>query len=85
MICFESVAEIFDGHLADRKVPPGTNTRSLGTVADVRLNRLEVDDRYERRTLRLDFEDPTGKAYTRLPVNDLAFLGFFKEQEISAL
>jgi len=85
MICFESVAEIFDGHLADRKVPPGTNTRSLGTVADVRLNRLEVDDRYERRTLRLDFEDATGKTYARLPVNDLAFLGFFKEQEISAL
>ena len=84
-ICFKSVSEIFDGHLENRNVPPGTNTRSIGTVADVRLNRLEIDDRFERRTLRMDFEDATGKAYARLPVNDLAFLGFFKEQEISAL
>ena len=84
-ICFESVAEIFDGHLADRKVPPGAKTRSLGTVAGVRLNRLEVDDRFGRRTLRLNFEDGAGEAYMRLPVNDLAFRGFFKEQESSAL
>lgn len=84
-ICFASVAEIFDGHLAERVVPPGANTRSLGTIADVQINRIEVDDRYERRTLRMSFEDATGEAYERLPVNDLAFLGFFREQDNNAL
>ena len=84
-ICFKSVSEIFDGHLENRNVPPGTNTRSLGTVADVRLNRLEIDDRFERRTLRMDFEDATGEAYKRFPVNDLAFRGFFQEHESGAL
>jgi hypothetical protein len=85
MICFESVERIFDGHLADRKVPPGANTRSLGTIADVRPIKLEVDDRFERQTLRLDFQDAAGHTYKRLPVNDLAFRGFFRQHEDSAL
>ena len=76
---FESVEELFDGHLEDRKVAPGTDTRSLGTISDVEVLSLSIDDRYDRRTYRMDFRDAAGAQYQRFPVNDLAFRAFFEE------
>ncbi len=74
----ESVQAIFDGNLQERRVAPGTHTRSLGTISGVTILNLDVDTRYDRRTvLRMDFEDASGEVHTRFPVNDLAFRGMF--------
>ena len=76
----ESVHAIFDDNLKERRVAPGTQTRSLGTIGGVTILDLNVDTRYERRTvLRMDFEDASGEVYTRFPVNDLAFRGMFSQ------
>ena len=83
--CFPSVAEIFDGHMeGDRTVPPNARTRSLGTVKDVRVLKVRIEDSYDRRQFRLDFLDPTGKSYHRFPINDLAFRSAL-QQNIEAL
>ena len=95
-ISFGSVAEMFDGHLeASRRVAPGAPTRSLGTLADVELEGVTIDDRYDRRRFRLDFVDPSGKQYVNYPINDLAFRGYgasltgegidYREVEIAAM
>ena len=71
---FGSVEDVFDGYLeGGRRVPPGARTRSLGTVADIRILAVKVDDTYGRLQFRLDFADATGRRYWRYPVNDLAF------------
>ena len=72
--CFGSVDEVFDGYLeGDRRVPPDTNTRSLGTLCGTKALDVWVDDRYDRQQFRLDFEDAGGKLHSGYPVNDLAF------------
>ena len=74
----ESVQSIFDDNLKERRVAPGTQTRSLGTIGGVTILDLNVDTRYDRRTvLRIDFEDASGEVHTRFPVNDLAFRRMF--------
>ena len=74
----ESVQSIFDGNMKERRVAPGTQTRSLGTIGGVTILGLNVDTRYDRRTvLRIDFEDASGEVHTRFPVNDLAFRRMF--------
>ncbi len=76
----ESVQAIFDHNLKERRVAPGTQTRSLGTIGGVTILDLNVDTRYDRRTvLRMDFEDALGEVHTRFPVNDLAFRGMFSQ------
>ena len=76
----ESVQAIFDGNLKERQVVPGTQTRSLGTVGGVTILNLDVDKRYDRRTvLRMDFRDASGEVHERFPVNDLAFRGMFSQ------
>lgn len=76
----ESVQGIFDGNLKERQVAPGTLTRSLGTIGNVKILNLDVDTRYDRRTvLRLDFKDASGEVYSKFPVNDLAFRGMFSQ------
>ncbi len=71
---FASVADIFDGYLeGGRRVPPTSKTRSMGTIGNVRILGVEVDDSYGRRQYRLSFQDSSGRAYDRFPVNDLAF------------
>ena len=72
---FQSVQDIFDGKLVDRRVTPGAMTRSLGTVKEVKVSDLRADSRYDRISWRLDFEDESGEVHTRFPVNDLAFRG----------
>lgn len=72
--CFDSVDEIFDGHLeGDRRVPADADTRSLGTLCNPTAADVWVDDRYGRQQFRLDFEDASSKIYSGYPVNDLAF------------
>ena len=76
----ESVQAIFDDNLKERRVAPGTQTRSLGTIGGVTTLDLNVDTRYDRRTvLRMDFEDASGEVHKRFPVNDLAFRGMFSQ------
>ena len=76
----ESVQSIFDHNLKERRVAPGTQTRSLGTIGGVKILNLNVDTRYDRRiVLRMDFEDASGEVHTRFPVNDLAFRGMFSQ------
>ncbi len=77
--CSPSVADVFDGYLEGRRVPPGARTRSLGTVRDARILNLAVDDRFNRRQFRVDFIDPTEQTYARYPINDLAFRGYFQK------
>ena len=72
--CFPSVAKMFDGYLENgRRVPPDAKTRSLGTIGDVDVIKVSVDDSFDRRRGRLDFSDPNRQYYRRYPVNDLAF------------
>lgn len=76
----ESVQGIFNGNLKERQVAPGTQTCSLGTIGCVKILNLDVDTRYDRRTvLRMDFSDASGGVHTRFPVNDLAFRGMFSQ------
>lgn len=69
-----AVADVFDGHLEEgRRVQPGAPTRSLGTVEGARIERIHVDDTWDRRQYRADFVDGAGVRYEGWPVNDLAF------------
>ena len=80
--CFPSVADIFDGHLeGGRRVSPGTETRSLGTISDIRILNADVNPWGK---FCLGFVDASGKAYLDLPVNDLSFQAYFRNS-ISSL
>ena len=69
-----AVADVFDGHLEEgRRVQPGAPTRSLGTIKGARIERIHVDDSWDRRQYRADFVDGSGVRYEGWPVNDLAF------------
>ena len=69
-----AVADVFDGHLEEgRRVNPGAPTKSLGTIEGARIERIHVDDSWDRRQYRADFVDGSGVRYERWPVNDLAF------------
>ena len=78
-ISFGSVSEVFDGKLEGRRVAPGTQTRSLGTIKNVEILELHSDSRYDKLALRIDFRDESGAVYEGWPVNDLAFRGMFNE------
>lgn len=73
----DSVQAIFDGNLKERRVPPGTQTRSLGTIGGVSILDLRVDSRFDKTALRMSFEDASGELHSDFPVNDLAFRGFY--------
>ena len=76
--CSPNLADIFDGYLEhNRRVPPGSNTRSLGTIADVEIDDVFVDESFNKRRIKLDFVDSSGELYSNLPVNDLAFIAYF--------
>ena len=71
---FPSVEDVFDGLLEEgRRLPPGSHTRSLGTVNGARIERIHIDDSWGRRQYRTDFIDGAGVRYEGWPVNDLAF------------
>ena len=52
---------------------PGAGTRSLGTIADVNIQGVDIDNYKGRRKFRLTFTDASGKTYLNLPINDLTF------------
>ena len=76
---FHSVQDVFDGTLEERRVAPGTETRSLGTIKNVTVLDIQPDGRFERVSVRMDFRDESGEEYRRFPVNDLAFRGLFSQ------
>ena len=72
--CSADVSAMFDGHLIEgRYVPPGSRTRSLGTVGDVEVEYVSVSDEPDRRRYRISFRDGATSRYLRVPVNDLTF------------
>ena len=78
-ISYGSVQDVFDGYLSERRVQPGTDTRSLGTIKNVNVQNITAEQRQDRLTFRMDFEDESGELHERFPVNDLAFRGLFDE------
>lgn len=74
---FPSIDTMFDGVLVGgRRVPPGSATRSLGTIADAEIEEIYVDS-YNDSKFRLNLIDPSGDRYIKLPINDLAFIAYF--------
>ena len=72
--CAANVSAMFDGHLTEgRYVPPGSGTRSLGTIRDVKVEYVSVSDEPDRRRYRMSFRDGAKSRYLRVPVNDLTF------------
>ena len=68
------IEALFDGLLRDgRRVPPDSFTKSLGTIADVTVYEVFVDESQGRRQFRMNFTDSMGTIYERYPINDLAF------------
>ena len=74
-ISYGSVQDVFDGNLRERRVQPGTDTRSLGTIKNVDVQNIAAEQRQDRLTFRMDFQDESGDLHQRFPVNDLAFRG----------
>ena len=74
-ISYVSVQDVFDGSLSGRRVQPGTDTRSLGTIKNVNVKCIKAERRHDRPTFRMDFEDESGELHERFPVNDLSFRG----------
>ena len=72
--------DVFDGNLNERRVAPGAQTRSLGTIGNVTILNLSAETRRDGRTvLRMKFEDASGAVHSRFPVNDLAFRRMFSQ------
>ncbi|HUU64434.1 MAG TPA: hypothetical protein VMX96_11065 [Dehalococcoidia bacterium] len=73
-ISFRSVQDIYDDYLKeDRWVEPGTNTRSLGTVSQIQVISVNLQERSGERRYRLYFTDQTGHQYDNVTISDLAF------------
>ena len=49
----------------------------MGTIGDVKVLNLDVDTRYDKVSLRLDFTDASGDTHHGFPVNDLALRGMY--------
>jgi hypothetical protein len=72
-----SVADIYDGLLQKpHKVEPGARTRSLGTVTDVQILGIFIEQRGSKREHRISFMDSSGCRYDRVIINDLMFRAF---------
>ena len=71
---FPDVAAVFKGFVeGGRRALPGTGSRSRGTIENVRVQRVTIDNSYGRQQFRMDFADDSGQTYRRFPINDLAF------------
>jgi hypothetical protein len=72
-----SVADIYDGLLQKPHwVEPGARTRSLGTVTDVQILGIFIEQRGSKREHRISFMDSSGCRYDRVIINDLMFRTF---------
>ncbi len=83
LVCttFPSVSDIFDGFIRNgRFVPPGSETRSLGTIIPISSSiELRIEDP-EKPALRLSFRDQSEARYVRWAVNDLALATYVTER-----
>jgi len=71
---FRSVQDIFYACLQeDRWVEPGANTRSLGTVSQIQVISVNLQEQSGERRYRLYFTDQTGHQYDNVTISDLAF------------
>ena len=74
---FRSVQDIYDGCLREgRWVEPGANTRSLGTVAQIQVTSVNLQEWDGERRYRFYFADETGCQYSNVTISDLAFRKF---------
>jgi hypothetical protein len=71
----KSAVAIFENNLINSWVRPGTDTVSVGTLADVRIHLVGIP-RLGRYAPRLVFEDSTKVRYD-LPISDLAIRSWF--------
>ena len=78
---FTSVAAVFDGLIErDRFVPPGSKTRSLGTVMPKPQSvECSITDA-SKPTVRMTFTDSSGTQFTDWVVNDLAFIDYVADR-----
>ncbi len=61
---FRSVQDIYDGCLQENRwVEPGANTRSLGTVSQIQVTSVNLQEWSGERRYRLYFTDQTGHQY----------------------
>ena len=71
---FGTVNNIYDGLLQEHRwVEPGANTRSVGTLSQVRVTAVKLLEWSGKLRYRLSFIDNTDFAYDNIPVSDLAF------------
>lgn len=74
---FRSVQDIYDGCLQENRwMEPGANTRSLGTVSQIQVTSVNLQEWSGERRYRLCFTDQTGHQYDNVTVSDLAFRAF---------
>ena len=74
---FRSVQDIYDGYLQQgRWVEPGANTRSLGTVSQIQVTSVNLQEWSSERRYRFYFRDKTGCQYSNVTISDLAFRRF---------
>ena len=63
-ISFRSVQDIYNGCLQENRwVEPGANTRSLGTVSQIQVISVNIQERSGERRYRLYFTDQTGHRF----------------------
>jgi len=74
---FGTVDDIYDGLLQEHRwVEPGANTRSIGTLSQVRVTAVKLPEWSGKLRYRLSFRDNIGFLYDNIPVSDLAFREF---------
>lgn len=71
---FSTVDDIYDGLLQEHRwIEPGANTRSIGTLSQVRVTAAKLPMWSGKLKYRLSFRDNTGFLYNDIPISDLAF------------
>lgn len=74
---FSTVDDIYDGLLQEHRwVEPGANTRSIGTLSQVRITAAKLPEWSGKLKYKLSFTNNTGFPYDNIPVSDLAFREF---------
>lgn len=74
---FTSVQDVYEGHLQENRwVEPGANTRSLGTVSQIKVIMVNLPEGRNGRRYRLHFVDGTGRRYDDITISDMTFRAF---------
>jgi hypothetical protein len=71
---FSTVDDIYDGLLQEHRwIEPEANTRSIGTLSQVRVTAAKLPVWSGKLRYRLSFRDNSGFLYNDIPISDLAF------------